>query len=74
MSVHDGLEGFTWIRGVEGERLPAASYALLPDLKKGLFLATGVGSIFVVVCFLHTRGQKNMDQTPGRRPPRINVL
>ena len=50
--------------------LPAASYALLPDLKKGLFFAIGEGSRFAIR-FLHIRGQMFSYQTPGRRPPRI---
>ena len=59
------------IRGLGGERLPAASYALLPNLKKGLFFAVGGGSRIFVVCFLHTSGQLFSYQTPCRRPPRI---
>ena len=37
--------------------LPAAAYALLPNLEKGLFFAIEEGSTVFVVCFLHTRGQ-----------------
>ena len=33
MNVDDGLEHIRWIRGRGCERLPAASYALLPNLK-----------------------------------------
>ena len=33
----DGLADIRWIRGLGGENLPAASYALLPDLKKVYF-------------------------------------
>ena len=36
--VDDGLEDIRWIRGLGGEKLSAASYALLPDLKKVCFL------------------------------------
>ena len=36
MNVDDGLEDIRRIRGLGGEKLPAASYALLPNLKKGL--------------------------------------
>ena len=57
MNVDDDLEDIRWIRGVGGEKLPAASYAFLPKLKKGLFFAIGVGSSNFVVCFLDTRGQ-----------------
>ena len=57
-----------WSRG---ERLLAASYALPPNLKKGLFFAIGEGLRIFVVCFLHSREQIFLYQTPGRRPPRI---
>ena len=70
-NVDDGIEDIMWLRGVGGERLPAASYALLPNPKKGLFFAIGKGSRIFVVCFLHTRGQMFLNHTPGRRPPRI---
>ena len=56
-NIDDGLEGITWIRGLGGEKLCAASYALLPNLKKGLFFVVGGGSRIFVVCFLHTSGQ-----------------
>ena len=67
MNVDDGLEDISWVRGLGGERLPAASYALLPNLKKGLFFAIREGSRIFVVCFLHTSGQTFLHQTPGRR-------
>ena len=73
MDADDGLEDIRWIRGLRGEMLPAASYALLPNLKKGVFFAIGEGSIFFFVCFLHTRGQMLLCQTHGRRLPRITV-
>ena len=38
MNVDEGLEDIKCIRGLGGERLPAAAYALLPDLKKVCFL------------------------------------
>ena len=34
VNVDDGLEDIRWIRGLGGEKLPAASYALLPNLKE----------------------------------------
>ena len=40
-NVGDGLEDIRWIRGLGGEKLPAAPYALLQHLKKGLFFAIG---------------------------------
>ena len=71
MNVDDGLEDIRWIRGLGSEKLPAASYALLPNLKKALVFAIREGSKFSVACILHTRGQPFLHQTPGRRPPRI---
>ena len=38
MNVDDGLEDIKWIGGLGSEKLPAASYALLPYLKKVYFL------------------------------------
>ena len=71
MNVDDGLEDIRWIRGLGGEKLPAASYALLPNLKKGLFFAIGEGSRIFVACFLHSSAQMCLYQTSGRRPPPI---
>ena len=51
--------------------MPAASNALLPNLKKGLFFAIGEGLRIFVACFLHSSAQLCLYQTPGRRPPRI---
>ena len=70
VNVDDGLEYIRWIRRLGGEKLPAASYALLPTLKKGLFFAIGEGSRNLVACFLHSSAQMCLYQTPGRRPPR----
>ena len=41
MKVDDGLEDIRRIRSLEDEKLSVASYALLPNLKKGLFFAMG---------------------------------
>ena len=73
MNVDDGLEDIRWIRGLEGEKLPAASNALLPDLKTGLFFAIGEGSRIFVACFLPVQSSAQMClyQTSGRRPPPI---
>ena len=60
-----------WIRGLGGEKLLAASYALLPNLKKGLFFAIGEASRIFVACFLHSSTQMCLYQTPDRRPPPI---
>ena len=71
MDADDGLGGIRWIRGLGGEKLPAASYALLPNLKKGLFFAIGEGPRIFVACFLHSSAHMCLYQTPGRRPPPI---
>ena len=73
MNVDDDLEDIRWIRGLGSEKLPAASNALLPNLKKGLFLAIGEGSRNFVACFLHSSAQMCLYQTPGRRQPRITA-
>ena len=71
MNADNGLEDVRWIRGLGGEKMPAASYALLPNLKKGLFFAIGEGSRLFVACFVHSSAQMCLYQTPGRRPPPI---
>ena len=71
MNVDDGLEYIRWIRGLGGDKLPAASYALLPNLKKWLFIAIGEESRLFVVCLLHMSAQMCLYQTHGRCPPRI---
>ena len=61
MNVDDGFENIRWIRGVGGEMLPAASYALLPNLIKGLFFAIGEGSrIFVAYQVFSTQQRPNV--------------
>ena len=47
--------------------MPAASYALLPNLKKGLFFAIGEGSR--IFCRLFSTHQR--PNVSGRRPPPI---
>ena len=71
MNVDDGLEDIRWIRGLGGKKLPAASCALLPNLKRGQFFAVGEGSRNFVACFLHSSAQMCLYQTPGRCPPPI---
>ena len=56
MNVDDGSEDIRWIRGLGGDRLPAVSYALLRNLKKGLLFAIGEGSSDFVVWLLHACG------------------
>ena len=63
MQIDDGLEDIRWIRGLRGERLPAASYALLPNLKKGLFFAIGEGLRIFVACILHSSAQMCLFQS-----------
>ena len=71
MNVDDGLKDIRWIRGLGGEKLPATSNALFPNLGKGLFFAIGEGSRIFVACFLHISAQMSLYQTPRRRPPPI---
>ena len=71
MNVDDWLEDIRWIRGLGGEKLPTASFALLPNLKKGLFFAIVEGSRILVACFLHSSAQMCLYQTSGRCPPPI---
>ena len=42
-NVDDGLKDIGWIRGLGGGRLPAASYSLLPNLKKRSIFCHGRG-------------------------------
>ena len=37
MNVDNGFEDIRWIRDLRGEKLLAASYALLPTIKKAYF-------------------------------------
>ena len=53
----DGLEDVRWIHGLGGESLPAASYALLSNLKQKNIYAIRNGSRFFVMCFVHTSGR-----------------
>ena len=71
VNIDDGLEDIRWIRALGGEKLPAASYALLPNLKKGLFFCHRRGIENVVACFLHNSAQMCLYRTPGGRPPPI---
>ena len=73
VNVDDGLEDIRWICGLGGEKLPAASYALLQNLKKRLTFChrRGIEKFGFVACFLRSSAQKCFYQTPGRRPPRI---
>ena len=70
LNVDDYLEDAGWIRGLEGEKLPTASYAL-PSLKKKLFFAERdrdfLSPVFYTVC----SAQMRLYQMPGQRPPCI---
>ena len=66
-NVDDGLEDIRWMRGLGGEKLPAASYALCPNLKKGLSFAIGEGSRIFVACFLHSGAQMFIRRLAGAR-------
>ena len=71
MNVYDCLEDIRWIRGLGGGKLPAASYALLPNLKDGLFFVIREGPRIFVACFLHSSAQMSLYQMPDQRPPPI---
>ena len=70
MNGDDGLEDMNHV-GPCSKGLPAAYYALHPNLEKGLFIAIGEGSTIFVACFRHTSDQLFFNQTPRRRPPDI---
>ena len=53
--VDVGLEDIGWIRDTGGEKLPVASYALLPNLKKVLLFAIGEIDIFCRLFSTHQR-------------------
>ena len=67
VNVDDGLENIRWIRGLGGEKLPAASYALLP--KRAYFLPPERDREHFVAGFLHKSALMCFYQTFGRRPP-----
>ena len=75
-NIDDCLEDIRWIRSLGSGRLPAASYAFLPNLQKGV--------LFERRAFCHRRGieifcrlfsthqrPNVLYQTPGQRTPRI---
>ena len=51
--------------------MPAASYALLPNVKKGLLFAIGEGSIIFVACFLLSSARMCLYLTSRRRAPPV---
>ena len=73
VNVDDDLEDIRWIRELGGEKLPAASYALLPNLKKGLFFAIGEESRIFGACFLHSSAQMCLYLTPDIFEAIINI-
>ena len=70
MNIDDGLEDIRWIRGLGGEKLPAASYGLLPYLKKAYFLPSERDRQFLSPVF-YISAQLCLYQTRGRRPSPI---
>ena len=69
VNVDDGLEDIRWIRGLGGEKLPAASYAVLPNLKRVDFLPSKRDGDFVA-CFLPgTRQRPNVFVSDGWPTP-----
>ena len=60
-----------WSRGREFAR--GVLRSSVPNLKNGLFFAIGDGSRIFVGCFLHSRAQMYLYQTPGQNPPRITA-
>ena len=56
-NIDDGLEDVRWIHALGRESLPAASFGILPNLKKSLFLAIRDGWRSFVFCFVHTSAQ-----------------
>ena len=78
MNADDGLEDIRWVRGLGGKKLPAASYALLPNLKKRSILGRRRGIDIFWPPGFYTAAPKCVlvsdawpYQTPGRRPLRI---
>ena len=66
MNVDRGLENLRWIRGLRRERVPAASYAVVPTPQNSL-LAIEKGLKYSVACFLHSSFQIYLCQTPRWR-------
>ena len=71
MNVDDGLEEIGWIRGLGGEKFPAASYSSPKPDKRPIF-CHGRGIEKCCHLFSHSSAQMCLDQTLGRRPPRIS--
>ena len=73
MNIDDGLEDIRWIHGLWGECLPAASYGILPNLKKKV---PGIFCHYIrdewrrfVFRFVHTNGKLYHFHTAGQLPP-----
>ena len=56
-NIDGGLENTGWVHGLGGESLPAASYGILPNLKKKYIFCHSRRMEKVVFCFVHTSGQ-----------------
>ena len=70
MNVDDDLEDIRWIRGLRGEKLPAASSSSPKPKKRPIFCHRRVIENSSRL-FLHSSAQMCLFQTPGRRPPPI---
>ena len=70
MNVDDDLEDIRWIRGLRGEKLPAASSSSPKPKKSPIFCHRRVIENSSRL-FLHSSAQMCLFQTPGRRPPPI---
>ena len=72
VNVDDGLEGMSRSRQ-GGEKLPAASFAPLPDLDFFFFFCHRREVETFVPCVQHRSAQMRLYQTPGPRPPHITA-
>ena len=68
MNVHDGPVDIRGVRGLGGEKLSAAFYALLPKPDKRSFFSLSERDRDFVACFLHS-AQMCLCQTADRRRP-----
>ena len=88
MNADDGLEDIRWIRGLGGEKLPAASYGLLPNMKNTYFLPSEREPEFLSPVFTQQRPNvfvsdawpapatyhRHCDQRVGRSPKRARPV
>ena len=67
-NIDDGLEDVRWIHCLGGESLPAASYGILPNLKKLLFCHSRRMEKLCLLFCAHRRPIV-FYHTPGQLPP-----